>query len=471
MHCLVWLVALSLLLLASAAAAVDSPSSSVSSSSSNSPSSSTLSSSPIIAATSTATETESVPFAHQSEEERNAKKAINNDEEEVTLAAFGAWTQRFDKHYGMEDFLYRFSIFRDNNKRIAQHNRQMNVSYRLEATRFADLSFSEFEALHMPSYSSISTLSPSLSSLSSPLSSSPSSLHSSTPPSSNSPHIPSKRKTFVPSLSSPSSDSLSSSSSVSLSSSPSLSSSFSDNDINSAYAVVDWKAAGADTPVIDQGQCGASWAITVVNTIESWELLHHGHLLTLSPQELMDCCPLCLVVEGDGCLGGNIIDSYNYISLHGLSSLSDYPYVAYSHTGTERIAWCKKATHVFTKYGKINTIIKVNGENELLYAVNKGIVVVSIATSFAFQSYANGVLDDDDCGRYISHVVTVIGYGTDSVSGKDYWLLKNLWGETWGDHGYVKLVRGKNMCAIGRFVAYVPCLNSTHSPAECDLHA
>eukprot|EP00823_Brevimastigomonas_motovehiculus_P002532 TRINITY_DN1545_c0_g4_i1.p1 TRINITY_DN1545_c0_g4~~TRINITY_DN1545_c0_g4_i1.p1 ORF type:complete len:469 (-),score=134.58 TRINITY_DN1545_c0_g4_i1:94-1500(-) len=468
MHCLVWLVALPLLLLASAvAAAVDYPSVSSSSPSSLPSSSSSSLSSPPIAATTT--ETQTTAFA-QNKKESNSNDNSNNDEE-VTLAAFGAWTQRFDKHYGMEEFLSRFSIFRDNNKRIAQHNRQMNVSYRLEATRFADLSFSEFEALHMPSYSSISTLSPSLSSLSSPLSSSPSSLHSSTPPSSNSPHIPSKRKTFVPSLSSPSSDSLSSSSSVSLSSSPSLSSSFSDNDINSAYAVVDWKAAGADTPVIDQGQCGASWAITVVNTIESWELLHHGHLLTLSPQELMDCCPLCLVVEGDGCLGGNIIDSYNYISLHGLSSLSDYPYVAYSHTGTERIAWCKKATHVFTKYGKINTIIKVNGENELLYAVNKGIVVVSIATSFAFQSYANGVLDDDDCGRYISHVVTVIGYGTDSVSGKDYWLLKNLWGETWGDHGYVKLVRGKNMCAIGRFVAYVPCLNSTHSPAECDLHA
>ena len=61
------------------------------------------------------------------------------------------------------------------------------------------------------------------------------------------------------------------------------------------------------------------------------------------------------------------------------------------------------------------------------------------ADKFVFQTYKSGVLDSAKCGTKLDHAVLAVGYGTDEESGKDYWLVKNSWGSSWGDKGYIKL--------------------------------
>jgi len=121
---------------------------------------------------------------------------------------------------------------------------------------------------------------------------------------------------------------------------------------------------------------------------------------------------------------------------------ANYPYKG--KTGT-----CDTSKIKPVAYNTAYTILPGNDYNALMDAVaNVGPVAISIAASgFKFQSYGGGVLSD--CNDYVmDHAVQLVGYGTDS--GKDYWLVRNSWGN-WGEGGYIRFQRygdGKEPCGV-----------------------
>jgi len=62
--------------------------------------------------------------------------------------------------------------------------------------------------------------------------------------------------------------------------------------------------------------------------------------------------------------------------------------------------------------------------------------------------YTSGVMDSTACGTNLDHAVAAVGYGTEG--GKDYYIVRNSWGASWGDQGYIKIaaVEGKCICGI-----------------------
>merc|ERR1712100_281924 len=84
----------------------------------------------------------------------------------------------------------------------------------------------------------------------------------------------------------------------------------------------------------------------------------------------------------------------------------------------------------------------MGSDKALMSALSNQPVSVAIeADKSEFQLYKSGVLTGTNCGTQLDHGVLAVGYGTDS--GVDYYKVKNSWGATWGESGYVRLGRGK----------------------------
>jgi len=205
---------------------------------------------------------------------------------------------------------------------------------------------------------------------------------------------------------------------------------------------VDWRTKGAVTPVKDQGQCGSCWAFSTIGSTEGAYQLAGNDLTQFSEQQLVDCA----TPEGNqGCNGGLMDYGFEFIIKNGGSCKEDdYSYTAKDGT-------CKKscsAVKSITGYKDVTA----GSEKALKQAVAGAPVSIAIeADQSAFQFYSGGVMDGK-CGKQLDHGVLLVGYGTDS--GQDYWLVKNSWGKSWGESGYIRLSQGKDQCGIADAASY-----------------
>ena len=203
---------------------------------------------------------------------------------------------------------------------------------------------------------------------------------------------------------------------------------------------VDWREKGAVTPVKNQGSCGSCWAFSATGSLEGGNFVAHGELISLSEQQLVDCDP-----KSHGCGGGLMTNAFEYVKAHGLCTEEDYPYHAKDEDCKD--TQCKAAI----KIAGYEEVPEMDGA-ALKEAVAKAPVSVAVeADSAVFQMYKSGVVDSTACGTSLNHGVLAVGYTA------DYWIVKNSWGASWGDNGYIKIkydATGAGICGINQMNSY-----------------
>ena len=208
---------------------------------------------------------------------------------------------------------------------------------------------------------------------------------------------------------------------------------------------VDWRDEGVVTPVKDQGACGSCWAFSATGAIEGAHARATGELVSLSEQQLVDCD-----TTEKGCDGGFMRGAFQYVMDNGgIETEESYEYHAKDET-------CHYNPDNFGAIVTGYAFVTSYDEEALKSAVaTQGPVSVAIdASKWEFMFPYEGVYRNSECTEEgINHAVLVVGYGDDN--GDEYWLVKNSWGETWGDEGYIKIARNENnMCGIAAWPIY-----------------
>ncbi|KMZ57006.1 Cysteine proteinase [Zostera marina] len=224
-------------------------------------------------------------------------------------------------------------------------------------------------------------------------------------------------------------------------------------DATTAPLSLDWRKKGAVGAVKHQLTCGSCWAFSAVAAVEGLTQIKTGKLLSLSEQQLVDCD-----IENNGCDGGWPSETFEYIKRNGgLTTSVNYPYVGNASS------MCKDTLEIAAT---INGYEKVfpNTEDCLLTAVAKrpvSVIVDAIHFDDYSRFYESGIFYCLTCNvaeNNYMHAVTLVGYGNDGEF--DYWIVKNSWGDDWGEDGYIKMKRnvdecnGYGTCGIAQIASY-----------------
>ena len=318
----------------------------------------------------------------------------------LNLLLFGHWftlfQEKFNKTYTLTEFEKRFSIFKENYHNIHYHNYDNKQNYTLQMNEFMDLTQAEFKQKYIGSGIYLRN---------------------------------SQVKCTLYNYS---------------------------DGKNKLPESVDWVKDGCVTPVKNQGSCGSCWAFSSTGALEGAWAKKTNTLISLSEQQLVDCAGGRY--GNHGCNGGLMDNAFKYVFDNGLCSEEEYPYTS----GKEPTV--KTTCNSATCHSSISAVgcsdVAKNNQLALKEAVAlHGPVSIAVeADTKIFQFYSGGVVTDIAlCGQNLDHGVLIVGYGIEN--GLKYWLVKNSWGEGWGDGGYIKLGRSDSaddagVCGVAKQASF-----------------
>jgi cathepsin C len=227
----------------------------------------------------------------------------------------------------------------------------------------------------------------------------------------------------------------------------------------------DWrnvKGVNYDSPVRNQGNCGSCYAMATTSVMEARvRIMTHGKDTTLlSPQGVVSCS-----IYNQGCDGG-----YPYLVAKHAQDFGVFPDGCMPYTGTDESCHLHRADdcpdptsprlYTATNYSYVGGYYGSCTEAAMMEEIfRSGPIMVAFDAPSSLFYYTGGVftgsapphegprLRNMHPWEKTNHAVVAVGWGV-TADGIKYWIVKNTWGEDWGEHGYFRIRRGTDECGI-----------------------
>lgn len=200
---------------------------------------------------------------------------------------------------------------------------------------------------------------------------------------------------------------------------------------------VDWRTKGAVSPVQDQGQAGTCYSFGTSCAVESAHAIKTGNLVKLSEQQIVSCSTISQGGPNMGVNGGQIAPTFKWIGkVGGLCTEQAYPYTSGT---TKETGSCQTTCSKVAGTAPSSVVnVKANSDADMMTAIATTVVSIAIeADQASFQLYKSGVFTGS-CGTKLDHATALVGYGS------DYYIMRNSWGTTWGESGYMRIGKGND---------------------------
>ncbi|KAE9130864.1 hypothetical protein PF010_g3694 [Phytophthora fragariae] len=196
--------------------------------------------------------------------------------------------------------------------------------------------------------------------------------------------------------------------------------------------------------------------------------------VVLSPQVILNCDK-----KDNGCHGGDQLEAYRYIKKNGVPEEGCQRYAATGHdtgntcTDMDVCENCLPTKGCFPQktYDKyyVSEYGTTLGEQQMMAEIYaRGPIACSVAVTDEFLKYSGGIFDDKTNATETDHAISIVGWGEED--GVPYWVLRNSWGSFWGEHGWMRLVRGVNNVGVEGECAFgVPKDDGWPTPASIEV--